>query len=202
MKGRDTLAAAGLTLKLPHVILSSEMVTWPDLGIIFKAGQKGSNKLRYCNEGLLKWTISLRNKMHPTSATASSINIHFGYALLVHFPLVRQSLGSAAPDLPQIIRMINRHGPLLLEGWSLPLGQYHGCDETPIHPCPVFQQLCHKKHTINTTKSPLMSGADMFKLPFALFSTTRPHLWLSWSVCGQSEDRYPKSCFEEPTQVW
>lgn len=146
----QTLALAGLTLKLPCVILSSEMVTWPDLGIIFKAGQKGSNKLRYCNEGLLKWTISLRNKMHPTSATASPINIHFSCALLVHFPLVRQSLGSAAPELPQIIRMINRHEPLLLEGWSLPLGQYHGCDETPIHPCPVFQQVCHEKHIQST----------------------------------------------------
>lgn len=140
------LAAAGLTLKLPRVILSSERMTWPDLGIIFKAGQEGSNKLRYCNEGLLKWTISLCNKMHPTSATTRPINIHFSCALLVHFPLVRQSLGSTAPDLPQIIRMINRHaGPLLLEGWSLPLGQYHGRDQTPIHPCPVFQQLSHIK---------------------------------------------------------
>lgn len=184
------LAAAGLTLKLPRVILSSERMTWPDLGIIFKAGQEGSNKLRYCNEGLLKWTISLRNKTHPTSATTRPINIHFSCALLVHFPLLRQWLGSAAPDLPQIIRMINRHGPLLLEGWSLPLGQYHGRDQTPIHPCPAFQQLCHKKHTINTTRSPLMSGEDTFKLPLALFSTTLLRLWLS-SVCGQSEDRYP-----------
>ncbi len=94
------LAAAGLTLKLPRVILSYERLTWPDLGIIFKASQEGSNKLRYCNEGLLKWTISLRNKTHPMSATARPINIHFSCALLVHFPLLRQSLGIAAPDLP------------------------------------------------------------------------------------------------------